>query len=164
MNDPLVIFGSSRSDGYTKKAITDTLTGFNYELIDLSRLNISPYDYEHKNKNDDHLQVIEKMILAKSVVFATPVYWYAMSAQMKVFFDRFSDLVTFRQTYRSKLKGKRCFLLATGSDADLPDGFETPFKRTCDYLGMVYVGGVYLAKGSTVNQNLAKRFAAELRG
>lgn len=162
MSPPLVILGSSRSDGYTKKGVTNTLARLSYELIDLRQLNISPYDYDHKNQNDDHLQIIEKMTLAQAVVFATPVYWYAMSAQMKTFFDRFSDLLSIRKSLQPKLKGKRCFLVAVGSDEDLPDGFETPFQKTCEYLGMTYCRSLYLRKESTVSDALVKKFIEEL--
>ena len=136
----------------------------NYDLVDLQQLKISPFDYDHANKNDDHLSVIQSMIHAKSVVFATPVYWYAMSSQMKIFFDRLSDLLTIRNDLLPKLKGRRCFLAATGTDANLPEGFETPFRRTCDYLDMVYCRSLYFCRGSPVTKKSIQSFRADLVG
>lgn len=162
MSEVLVILGSSRSEGYTRKAVAHVLLDVDYKLIDLRMLNIAPFDYDHQYVSDDHVQVIEKMIHSSSIVFATPVYWYAMSSQMKVFFDRFSDLLTIHQDLKGKLRGKRCFLLATGVDADLPEGFEVPFHRTCDYLDMVYCRSFYLAKGVTAAKEDVENFLANL--
>lgn len=162
MNEVLVILGGSRSEGHTRKAITSMLVDVDYELIDLRILNIAPFNYDHQYVNDDHLQVIEKMIRSRVIVFATPVYWYAMSSQMKVLFDRFSDLLTIHQNLKEKLRGKRCFLLATGSDTDLPEGFEVPFRCTCDYLDMVYCRSFYLAKGASASKEDIENFMANL--
>ena len=63
---------------------------------------------------------------------------------MKVFFDRLTDLVTVRQDLGRQLEGRKVFLVACGSDPELPDGFEVPFRRTADYLRMDYEGGFYM--------------------
>ncbi|MDA5312487.1 flavodoxin family protein, partial [Vibrio cholerae] len=70
------------------QASTDTT------LFDLSDYAISFYDYEHMNRNDDFIHLINKLAEFDHLVFASPVYWYSMSAQLKVFFDRLSDLLT----------------------------------------------------------------------
>lgn len=84
------------------------------------------------------------MIEHYAIVFATPVYWYAMSGLMKVLFDRFTDLVTVRKDLGRQLKDRRVFLIACGADPDLPEGFEVPFRRTADYLAMKYCGSFYV--------------------
>ena len=84
------------------------------------------------------------MIDSDIVILATPVYWYAMSAQMKTFFDRFSDCVRVRKSLGRKLKGKQIYLVTTGTDKELPEGFEVPFKSTCKYLDMIYKKGLYI--------------------
>jgi multimeric flavodoxin WrbA len=146
MTKVLVILGSSRSHGYTRKSVELVFKSTPYVLVDLNEKNISPYDYNQNNTNDDHKDIITSMIESDAVVFATPVYWYAMSAQMKIFFDRFSDLLTTHTHLKQQLREKNCYLLATGTDAELPDGFEVPFKRTCEYLGMKYRMALYLGK------------------
>jgi multimeric flavodoxin WrbA len=148
MTQVLVILGSSRSHGYTRRALDQIFKSTPHVLVNLNDKNISPYDYDQKNINDDHKEIITRMIEADSVVFATPVYWYAMSAQMKIFFDRFSDLLTTHAHMRQQLGKKNCYLLATGTDAELPDGFEVPFKKTCEYLGMKYRMALYIGKTS----------------
>jgi multimeric flavodoxin WrbA len=66
-----------------------------------------------------------------------------MSALMKTFFDRFSDLITYRKTTGRQLKGKSTLLIAVGADQYLPDGYEIPFKSTSEYLDMNYLGHIY---------------------
>ena len=42
------------------------------------------------------------------------------------------------------LAGRRGWLIAVGTDPDLPPGFEEPFRRTCRYFGMNWGTSVYL--------------------
>lgn len=86
--------GSSRSNGNTK-SVVDYLMSLNYniQLIDLNQYKISYYDYDLKNAEDDFMNLIPKVLEFDTIVFATPIYWYTMSAQMKTFFDRISDLL-----------------------------------------------------------------------
>jgi ribosomal-protein-alanine N-acetyltransferase len=67
-----------------------------------------------------------------------------MSGHMKVFFDRFSELLTTRKDQGRRLRGKDVAVIACGTDPRLPEGFEAPFRQTCDYLGMRYHGAFYL--------------------
>ena len=49
---------------------------------------------------------------------------------MKVFFDRLTDLVTFKKEVGRSLEGKSTYLISAGGEAQLPEGFEVPFTRT----------------------------------
>ena len=105
---------------------------------------LQPNDYENQDQDDDFIKLAGKLIEASYVVFATPVYWYSMSGQMKVFFDRFTDLITIRKSFGRRLAGKQTFLVATGSDQNLPEGFEAPFRLTSDYLDMEFKASCYV--------------------
>ena len=112
--------------------------------MDLLDLYISPYDYSNNySKRDDFLKIVDELLKSNVIVFATPVYWYAMSGLMKTFFDRLTDIVTTKKHLGRQLKGKLTFLLAVGADEELPNGFEIPFKMTSDYLDMSYHGCIY---------------------
>ncbi len=87
------------------------------------------------------------MIGTNVVVFATPVYWYAMSGAMKAFFDRMTDLLETSKELGRQLKGKGFWLIASGTDLALPEGFEVPFARTAEYFGNQYRGSEYLYTG-----------------
>src|SRR5690606_23204552 len=91
----LIISGSARNDGDTTTRVEQLRDMTGWDMIDLNDYNISHYDYNHENRNDDYLPLIKDIIERyETWVIATPVYWYAMSSIMKVFFDRFSDLLT----------------------------------------------------------------------
>lgn len=147
MKKILVIMGSSRSDGETAKSVGAFVQGAQADIVDLLPLNIAGYDYEYRNEGDDFESVSRRMVGADIIVFATPVYWYAMSGPLKIFFDRFSDLVRVRKTAGRALAGKDVYLLANGTDDTLPDGFEVPFRKTCEYLDMNYRGAYYFHTG-----------------
>jgi multimeric flavodoxin WrbA len=115
-------------------------------LIDLLDFHISPYDYSSNYPaTDDFPKVIDELLQHQVIVFATPVYWYAMSGLMKTFIDRFTDLVTIKKESGRKLQGKLVFLLTVGADRELPGGFEIPFKLTSDYLNMTYQDCIYFS-------------------
>jgi multimeric flavodoxin WrbA len=142
---PLVILASSRSNGHTKGALERIVGGQKVEIIDLAEQRISAYDYAHANDGDDYLPIARLMAEANTIIFCTPIYWYAMSGQLKIFFDRFSDLLAIHKDLHAKLSGHRVFLIATGSDEMLPEGFEVPFERTAAYLKMNYEGAIYFS-------------------
>ena len=146
-SDAVVILGTSRSDGNTLAAVKQVLGGKPVELVDLSEMDIGAYDYHHANRTDSFLPLIERLVSKSLWVLATPVYWYTMSAQMKLFVDRLSDLITIRKDLGRSLRGKAVAVIASGTDEGLPQGFEAPFRLTCDYLGMRYVGACYLQFG-----------------
>ena len=61
---------------------------------------------------DDAGGIVEKMLHADVLVFATPVYYYEMSGQMKTLLDRANPLYTADYAYRA------VYLLATAADED----------------------------------------------
>lgn len=60
--------------------------------------------------NDDVREVLETMKTADVIVFATPVYYYSVSGQLKTFFDRTSPL------FAAKYQFTDVYLLATAAD------------------------------------------------
>lgn len=139
----LVILGTNRDDSNTRKALKQHLSYSDWELVELAKLNIRHYVYGTPKPADDFLGVVDKMLEAEVLVFATPVYWYAMSALMKTFFDRFSDLITTEKTKGRALAGRSACTFVTGYDEQLPEGFEVPFRRTSEYFDMNYLGTSY---------------------
>ena len=143
---PLVILGSARKNSETKKFLNQVLASVDYTLIDLTDLHLSPYSYRGVYPPEDQfVRIVDELLVHHTIIFATPVYWYAMSGLMKTFFDRFTDLVTIKKQQGRKLKGKSTLLLAVGTDEQLPEGFEIPFLHTSRYLGMNYLGSIYAA-------------------
>src|SRR5579872_7015354 len=95
MEKSIIIFASSRSNGNTFAA-TQLVMNNTHEslLLDLADYTVGDFDYNHKNKNDDFMQIIETVLKYKTIILSTPIYWYTMSASMKRFVDRLSDLLS----------------------------------------------------------------------
>ncbi len=145
----IVINGSARTDGATSQLVEKRFNQSAIRHIFLCEHNIEHYSYYGQyTETDRFVGIISDLLEAEHIVLATPVYWYAMSGHMKVFFDRLTQLITTRKDLGYQLKGKTCELVATGSDAQLPAGFEIPFHRTAEYLGMIYEGGTYRSQDS----------------
>lgn len=147
--DVLIINGSPRAAGGTA-AVAESLTlGLGDRLrarADLAALPMAHFSYESGPEDDGFMQVVDQMLAARTIIFVTPVYWYAMSGLMKVFFDRLTDLVLTkprRPTGRA-LAGRAVWLAACGTDEAMPPGFETPFALTCDYFGWTWKGSCYV--------------------
>lgn len=142
MSDSIIVFASARSHGNTRKLID----GINHELdipvIDLSDKNISSYDYEHQNIDDDFLPVINEILKYDKIIFATPIYWYAVSAQMKVFLDRTTDLLDLADLKEMgrQLRDKTSYIICTSASEEADSDFLSTFKKTFNYLGMHYGG------------------------
>jgi multimeric flavodoxin WrbA len=136
----LAILASSRSDGHTREVLDAVLGGREVDLVDLSDFAIEPYSYPQSYGNDDFTEVMERFVAADVIILATPVYWYSLSAQLKLLFDRLSVLLSHNREVRGALVGKLCFAVATSESKELPEGFDVPFRDTCRYLGMRWGG------------------------
>ena len=140
-NKKIIILGSSRKNGNTTKIVDEIAKEHHIDVVNLSDYNISYYDYESKNIEDDFLPLIKKIIENHDTfIFATPIYWYNMSGIMKVFFDRFSDLIRIEKETGRKLRGKKIGVISNSHDNEIEESFYIPFKKTADYLGMEYLG------------------------
>src|SRR5437899_1881445 len=164
--DPIIILGSSRSDGNTLRAVKAVFKDKVIPIVDLNSLNISYYDYSYANVKDDFIPLAEKMVKYNPIILATPVYWYSMSALMKTFLDRWSDLLDIRKDIGKRLTNKDLYVI-TSYAADLPKGFEDAFSQTCDYLGMRYKGCFYFYCGGNdklleENNIFAKKFSYQI--
>jgi multimeric flavodoxin WrbA len=112
--------------------------------VELHRHHIHHYDYtEEAIAGDEFAGIAERLLHYDVIVFATPVYWYAMSGRMKVFFDRLNELTSRAKAVGKALKGKTTYLIASGAAPALPDGFEVPFRETSEYFGMRFAGTLY---------------------
>ena len=141
MSKSVIIVGSSRKKGNTSKIIDAVANQHNIDVVNLSDYNFTYYDYESNNREDDFFKLI-KGIIEKydTLIFATPVYWYSMSGIMKVFFDRFSDLIRIEKETGRLLRGKNMAVISNSHDNELEYDFYIPFKKSADYLGMKYLG------------------------
>ncbi|GAA3577004.1 NAD(P)H-dependent oxidoreductase [Snuella lapsa] len=152
----VVIVGSSRNDGDTATFTKELIAQSKWDLINLQDFNFSYYDYHHENKNDDYLSLMKEVIEKyDTLIFATPVYWYAMSGIMKVFFDRFTDLLTREKELGRKLRGKKMAVISCSTGENLGSYFWLPFLETAKYLGMEYIGNIHTITGESSKRKIA---------
>lgn len=158
----VVIVGSSRKDGDTQSLVSALQRETAWPIEHLAERQISYYDYDHRNQDDDFLPLMRRLLNEfDCLVFATPVYWYAMSGQMKVFFDRFTDLLTVEKNLGRRLQGKKMAAISISQGNNLGEDFWLPFQETAKYLAMDYLGHRHTLVGSDLNQE-CRQFAHQL--
>lgn len=88
---------------------------------------------------DDMREIRERMMLADCIIMGSPVYFHAVSGNMKKFMDRLSYW-----THTMELTGKLGIVIATsgGNGLNYVSGYLNKFM---DYLGIVNVGIVEAA-------------------
>jgi len=95
-------------------------------------------------QKDDMRTLYGELRGAEAVLIATPVYWFTMSAQVKLFMDR---LYAFGAEEYRPLKGKRVGIILTYGDADpFSSGAVNALRSFQDafaYIGAPIEGMVY---------------------
>jgi multimeric flavodoxin WrbA len=149
----VIIMGSSRKDG-TMGAFLQRVQELygTFSIVYLEDLTISPFDYQHRNQGDDFIPLIEKMLVENSLwIWATPVYWYTMSAWMKIFFDRLTDLLSIRKDLGRRLEGRKVGALVCSGSPVVPEGLLECFTKTAHYFKMNFLGCLHGAQESKGN-------------
>jgi multimeric flavodoxin WrbA len=178
----LVLLGSPRTNG-NSAALAGRIkqgaeeAGATVEVVSLNNLSIRPcqgcYACQKPNSSgcvldDDMQSLYPKLLAAEAWVIASPVYWFTMSAQTKLFMDRCFAL--FREGTKERLAEKRIAVAMSYEDAD-------PFKSGCvnalrtfqdayNYIGAEIVGMVYgrANEPGEIEKNVALMSAAEKLG
>jgi len=140
MSKTIIILGSSRSDGNTSRVVAYLTNQQPVEIVDLNDYQISYFDYQHRNQKDDFIPLMEKLFEYDQWIFASPVYWYTMSAVMKTFFDRITDVLKIRRDLKPNFTKVKMFSLSCSGANDLVEYYHRPFEDSADYLNMKYGG------------------------
>jgi multimeric flavodoxin WrbA len=127
----IALFASSRRHGNTGQLMDQIAQALAIEVIDLGDKAISAYDYQHRNRNDDFEGVMTRILGFEQIIFASPVYWYAASAPMKIFLDLPELLAQGRA-----LRRKYAHVVCTSIVDEVPPSFINAFQETFSYLGM----------------------------
>lgn len=94
--------------------------------------------------DDDVIEIAEKMKNAEVIAFATPIYYYEMSGQMKTLLDRANSL------FPSDYKFRDIYFLSTAAEDEDDvderalgglDGWIVCYEK-CRLAGKVFAGGV----------------------
>ena len=149
----LVVTGSPRKNGNTfamTEAFTNAAQAKGHEVVrfDAAMMKIGGchacmtcYKTGKACSFDDDFNTIAPHILdADAVVYAAPVYWYSIPAQIKGVIDRVFSLVVGGKD----IAGKKCGIITCCEehDATVMDGVTMPLKRSFNLLKWEFVGEV----------------------
>ena len=145
----LTILGSPNREGNTSELLKAYIAGvsslekdISITAIDIGSEDIFPCKGCFKcktefskcvldDKMNDYYKVFRR---ADVVVFASPIYWFNITAQLKAFFDRLIAL-----DFQKDFKGKKIVLLSTHGGDALNSGIkivEQIFRSFCQFLKM----------------------------
>lgn len=142
MRPAVALFASARRHGNTGQLMDRVANELRIEVIDLTKKNMSAFDYEHRNRLDEFEPLIDHVLDFEQIIFASPVYWYSVCPPMKVFLDRISDLLDVPDLLDKgrQLRGKDAYVLCTSIEDQAAPPFVDAWRETCKYLGMNYRG------------------------
>ncbi|WP_105254445.1 flavodoxin family protein [Pseudoalteromonas sp. T1lg75] len=145
MAKQIIIFSSARRHGNTYKAARTLARRLDTYILFLDDFRIKNYCYEINEykeiEEDDFRALIAKLLTFEHWVFASPVYWYNTTPQLKNFFDRLTDYMN-EEELRPQLRllrNKHMSLLSTSNVELGLDAFAAPFKLSAEYLGMRFI-------------------------
>jgi len=107
--------------------------------------------------DDDMTPLIDKIRDADALVFASPIYFFTVNAQMKVFMDRL--LALFGEEKFDAIAGKKAAIaLSYGAEDPLDSGVTCAYDmyhKGLGFLGVEFVGCVHASanEGGAVEQN-----------
>lgn len=174
----IVISSSPRRNGNSEVLCNQFIQGANkaghhVEKINLNDYKINPclacaYCRKHNNQcfqKDDANLIIQKMIEADVWVLSSPVYFYSITAQMKLLIDRF-----FAREFEIRKSNKRkqvYYILTSGAPdlTDFPGALESlkgfvKVLRTVDEVG--YINGQGAFNLGDANNHLAFKQAYKI--
>ncbi len=155
----MIVVGSPRKKGNSatlaqRAAAGAKAHGAEVETFFLQDMNIQPCsacDACRKKKDmdcvlkDDMRKLYPKLRKADAILIASPIYWFTVSAQTKLFMDRWYALGSEEEGYA--LAGKRFGIVLTYADADpfisgAVNALRT-FQDAFRFLGAQWAGMVY---------------------
>ena len=142
-------------------------SGNNVEIVSLKNKRISfckgcfaCQKIGHCVIDDDANLITDKIAFADVVVWATPIYYYEMSGQMKTMIDRANSLFSRERNF------KDVYLLATADDSN-PSTIDGAVKgiegwvkcmKGSRFAGSVFVGGIEEERAIEGNKGLEEAF------
>ena len=171
MGKIVVLAGSPRKNGNTDRLVEAFAKGAEknntVEVISVSDHNVKPCigcnscferDENRCFQDDDMTEIYEKLNEADTLIIASPVYFYGISAQLKAVIDRLHTPM------RNRFHIKKLGLILVGA-AELPELFDaiiTEYRLILSFFkledaGMVLIRGAK-EKGDAKDEDLNKAF------
>lgn len=160
----LVITGSAHQPGASTQLAEQLANGAKeagntVEMFDVGLHPVSPLSFDANNNllpGDERVEnLLDQMVSADILAFATPMHYFGMSAQLKAVVDHMAER-------DEELHGdKQAILLATSSSDDF-DPLKSEFKAIVDHMGWTYAGQVLAARTSADHLRFYPQMAFEL--
>lgn len=170
----VTLMGSPRTRGSTARILAEVEAHL-ATAHDVDRINVVDYDIHGCRgcdacqrvldapgcvQQDDVPALFERLMAADVLVYASPVYSWGFTAQLKALIDRHYGLVKWRgdDVVRSFLEGKAAALLVTcaGGAADNADTIQVAFQRQMDCAGCRIVGQYVVDRTTTPGEAVAR--------
>lgn len=165
----IVLASSPRKNGTSntlveKFALGALEAGKEVEVIDLARTSIHPCmgcdacgmdgDCIQKDKGNE---ILKKITESDAIIFASPVYYYNVSSQLKMMIDRF-----YARTMRITNKKLKAGVIMTAWNSDdlTYEAIDKFFDILFDYMDFTDIGRLY-AKGAGTVQMMQKKYYEE---
>ena len=170
----VILFGSPRREGNTiqlVKTFSQVMKerGHDVRTIYLNDLNIRPCQgclacmpKGICKINDDMKDVRKYMTESDLIVYATPIYWFGPSAQLKLVMDR--SIAFMDNDYNSRVAGKKAVTLITFADNNMDTCKPAldMFKKSFDLLKLGYVGSIEVS-GCTDGGTIKDEYKKEIK-
>jgi len=120
---------------------------------------------------DDMKEIQQKILQADTIIHSGPVYFWAMTSQMKAYLDRwcvfFDGQWRLHDAYAPKMKVKKIGLITVCGDPDVSTAnpIVHSFKTTCQFAGLKWLGVVQASaseKGEIAGNETVKKEAYNL--
>ena len=171
----LSLLGSPRKQGNTATLLSAFLKGLSesgeHEIreVSLQALDLHPCRNcdacrrmvdRHCVIDDDMQRLFPAFIEAQMVILASPIYWWSISAQLKLFIDRLYGLDA--EKHPQFFSGKKVVLVFTHYEEEPCSGAEISlamFKEIADYTQMQIVGDLRYSSGTAHVQECPDKLA-----
>jgi multimeric flavodoxin WrbA len=160
--DFLFLLGSTRDGGNTETlarcAARGLPPGTGQRWLRLSEVPLPEYaDTRHQGEERDSRQwpdgnerlLLEGTLQATDLVIASPVYWYSVSAAVKLYLDYWVRwMYTPQAQFKDRMRSKTMWVISTlTEEPEQASPLVDTLRRCNDYLGMQW-GGVLLGNGN----------------
>ena len=171
----LFLLGSGRRDGNTellaRKAAENLPSSVAQQWLHLMDLPLPPFEdirhdvgvYPQPVSNEKIL--FDATLWATDVVFASPLYWYTVSASTKLYLDYWSAWLRVPDAqFKTRMAGKTIWVVSASSSDEEAAEMSAPLvdclRLSADYMHMGW-GGALLGRGNRTGDVLKDMVAIE---
>lgn len=154
----LFLVGAARAGGNTemlaRRAAKELPAGSSQEWLRLPELPLPPFEDRrhgfgsHPSPGSNEQLLMDATFAATDIVIVSPVYWYSVSASVKLYLDYWSGWMRLPVEFKAKMRGKTLWGVSVLSEtAREAQPLIGTLELCAEYLSMNW-GGVLLGNGS----------------